>query len=188
MPTIINGTTGIDKVQDDSVDISDLSATGTPSSSTYLRGDNSWASISIPAGGKVLQVVQTYAKPTFSTSSTSFVDYTSASASITPTSSSSKVLVLINFSYYLTGGGDDVGMITRVVRDSTTIFTENNGSVYNYSGGTIELMNRYSVNYLDSPATTSSTTYKLQVAGVHGASVQNYDTNPVTVILMEIAA
>jgi hypothetical protein len=46
MPTIINGTTGIDKVQDDSVDIADLSANGTPSSSTYLRGDNSWATVS----------------------------------------------------------------------------------------------------------------------------------------------
>jgi hypothetical protein len=45
MPTIINGTTGIDKVQDDSVDIADLSATGTPSASTYLRGDNSWATV-----------------------------------------------------------------------------------------------------------------------------------------------
>jgi hypothetical protein len=46
MATVINGTTGIDKVQDDSVDIADLSATGTPSSSTYLRGDNSWATVS----------------------------------------------------------------------------------------------------------------------------------------------
>jgi hypothetical protein len=45
MPTTINGTTGIDNVQDDSVDIADLSATGTPSASTYLRGDNSWATV-----------------------------------------------------------------------------------------------------------------------------------------------
>ena len=47
MAVTINGTTGIDKVQDDSVDIADLSATGTASSSTYLRGDNTWAT----AGG-----------------------------------------------------------------------------------------------------------------------------------------
>ena len=47
MAVVINGTTGIDKVQDDSVDIADLSATGSPSSSTYLRGDNTWAT----AGG-----------------------------------------------------------------------------------------------------------------------------------------
>ena len=47
MAVTINGSTGIDKVQDDSVDIADLSATGTASSSTYLRGDNTWAT----AGG-----------------------------------------------------------------------------------------------------------------------------------------
>ena len=47
MAIVINGSTGIDKVQDDSVDIADLSATGSPSSSTYLRGDNTWAT----AGG-----------------------------------------------------------------------------------------------------------------------------------------
>lgn len=46
MAVVINGTTGIDKVQDDSVDIADLSATGSPSSSTYLRGDNTWATVS----------------------------------------------------------------------------------------------------------------------------------------------
>jgi hypothetical protein len=45
MTVIINGTTGIDTVQDDSVDIPTLSATGTPSASTYLRGDNSWATV-----------------------------------------------------------------------------------------------------------------------------------------------
>lgn len=45
MAVTINGTTGIDKVQDDSVDIADLSATGTASSSTYLRGDNTWATV-----------------------------------------------------------------------------------------------------------------------------------------------
>ena len=44
MPTLISGSTGVDKVQDDSVDIADLSATGTASSSTFLRGDNAWAS------------------------------------------------------------------------------------------------------------------------------------------------
>lgn len=58
MPTIINGTTGIDKVQDDSVDISDLSATGTPSSSTYLRGDGVWNSIEGLPSGTVLYVAQ----------------------------------------------------------------------------------------------------------------------------------
>jgi hypothetical protein len=75
MATIISGSTGIDKVQNDAVDIADLSATGTASASTFLCGNNSWtaalptqsgnagkflttdastaswATVSIPAGG-----------------------------------------------------------------------------------------------------------------------------------------
>ena len=42
MGTEISGSTGIDKIQNDAVDIADLSATGTASASTFLRGDNSW--------------------------------------------------------------------------------------------------------------------------------------------------
>ncbi len=42
MGTEISGSTGIDKIQNDAVDIADLSATGTASASTFLRGDNTW--------------------------------------------------------------------------------------------------------------------------------------------------
>ncbi len=42
MGTLISGSTGIDKIQNDAVDIADLSATGTASASTFLRGDNTW--------------------------------------------------------------------------------------------------------------------------------------------------
>jgi len=50
MGTLISGSTGIDKVQNDAVDIADLSATGTASASTFLRGDNSWTAVdALPA-------------------------------------------------------------------------------------------------------------------------------------------
>ncbi len=42
MGTLISGSTGIDKIQNDAVDIADLSATGTASASTFLRGDSAW--------------------------------------------------------------------------------------------------------------------------------------------------
>tara|TARA_R110000765_G_C18601318_1_gene569199 strand:+ start:30 stop:593 length:564 start_codon:yes stop_codon:yes gene_type:complete len=48
MATTINGTTGVSLIQDGVIALADLSATGTPSASTFLRGDNAWAA---PAGG-----------------------------------------------------------------------------------------------------------------------------------------
>ena len=45
MGTLISGSTGIAKIQNDAVDIADLSATGTASASTFLRGDNSWTAV-----------------------------------------------------------------------------------------------------------------------------------------------
>jgi hypothetical protein len=45
MPTIIDGTNGVDKVATGTVGLTQLSATGTPSSSNYLRGDNTWATV-----------------------------------------------------------------------------------------------------------------------------------------------
>jgi hypothetical protein len=45
MPTIVDGTTGVDQIQDGTVTIPKISATGTPSSSTFLRGDGSWQTI-----------------------------------------------------------------------------------------------------------------------------------------------
>lgn len=65
--TIDNGT-----MADDAVGIAELSASGTASSSTFLRGDNSWASA---GGGKVLQVVSTTKTDTTSVASSSSFRY-----------------------------------------------------------------------------------------------------------------
>ena len=65
---------------DDSVALADLSATGTASSSTFLRGDNTWAAA---GGGKLLQVVQGTTATEVSSTPTSMAD-TGLTASITP--------------------------------------------------------------------------------------------------------
>jgi hypothetical protein len=123
-------------------------------------GNLSW---STGGGGKVLQVVQAVKTDTFSTSSTSFVDITGMSVSITPSSSSSKVLVLVDIKFNSGGNtaqtvlvrgstqiyiGDAAGSRTRASAMDRTNETTSNGS------GTIM--------FLDSPNTTSSTTYKIQ--------------------------
>ena len=117
--------------------------------------------------GSVIQVVQDVKLDTFTTTSTSFTDVTGLSVDITPSSTSSKVLVLVHCPITM---GDAGGGMT-LVRDSTEIFRANAGGsrqrftatgMYGidesqYSGGTGTAV------FLDSPSSTSSLTYKVQV-------------------------
>jgi hypothetical protein len=114
--------------------------------------------------GTVLQVASTTKTDTFSTTSNSFVDITGLSVSITPTFSTSRIMVFAVVTASTTGQNN---AMIRLVRDSTAIAVGNaDGSrVQGSSQGRIpdELANlNLSVNFLDSPATTSSVTYKVQ--------------------------
>ena len=87
-----------------SLGITDGTITGDDINSTFnLTGKT----VTLPAGvgGKVLQVVQTVKSDTFSTSSTTFTDVTGLSVSITPSSTSNKILILASIS-----GSQDVGV------------------------------------------------------------------------------
>jgi len=156
----------------------------------------------LPAGS-ILQVVQVTKTNAFSTASTTFVDVTDLSLSITPTSATSKVLILGMVSLGATEGV--FGIFPRFVRNSTTLplIADLQGS------NTIQAFAMYEVgaactfpvpfNYLDSPATTSATTYKLQVrtngSGNTGwVNRQPLGTNPdfsasaSSIIALEVAA
>jgi hypothetical protein len=118
--------------------------------------------------GAVLQVVQATYSTATTTSSGTFSD-TGMSASITPSSSSNKILILANHtSCYKTGG--DTNLKLQLVRGSTSIaIFENAGG---YTGSSVEInFGTCSVYYLDSPSTTSSTTYKTQMRADNGATV-----------------
>jgi len=119
-------------------------------------------------GGKVLQVVSTTKTDTYSSSATSFTDITGMSLSITPSSSANKILVLITANI-----GADEHVNVRLVRDSTNIFvgdsagSRQQASIYIFGRSTIGATSYEGaipsiISHLDSPATTSSTTYKLQ--------------------------
>jgi hypothetical protein len=116
-------------------------------------------------GGKVLQVVSTVLATTFSASGGSFTDVTDLSLSITPSSSSSKVLVFYNLALFVDG---NLGFM-NLVRDSTALSQGTaSGSRTVATGGTPNYLNyaptqAVAGNFLDSPATTSATTYKIQV-------------------------
>jgi hypothetical protein len=117
-----------------------------------------------PTNGTVLQVQQTVLNTTTSTTSASVVDVSGFSVSITPKSTSSKVLVTVNLTVGF-GSADDTYF--NLVRGSTTIAigsggTNNNsafrrGNIISDTG-----MDTVTIVFLDSPATTSATTYKMQ--------------------------
>ena len=116
--------------------------------------------------GKILQVVSTTKTSKFATNSTSFVDVTGLSVSITPSSTSSQILVIVN----LTGGSyTNLGGQWKLVRNSTDIAINTHanatrkvtGSFYNGQGNSAYQALFLNAHHLDSPSTTSATTYKV---------------------------
>lgn len=138
----------------------------------------------LPAGS-VLQVVQATSTTNAQTSSTSFVT-TGFSATITPKFSTSKVLILhaapcynnsVNYQIDITmyRGGSNIAPNTAL------------GSIY---AGLSQSLATIAFNYLDSPATTSATTYTVYFRSTYGAGNVTYNNGGFggSIILLEIAA
>ena len=130
----------------------------------------------LPAGA-VLQVKQAVTDATWSTTSTTLVDVTGMSVSITPSATSSKILVIVDAHI----GYDVYAGVFHLLRDTTKIYAGAGGlnrcglytNYYETSGGPHYALLPLTANYLDSPATTSSITYKLQGSGV-GSGLVTY--------------
>jgi hypothetical protein len=140
---------------------------------TVSGGVPTWATPAAGGGGKVLQVVSTAKTDSFSTATASFTDVTGLSVSLTPSSASSNVLIMVTLSASGRDGQGDSAM--RLVRGSTNIAIGTTAGSRTSVSQDIIRTNVYaakSINlvFLDSPATTSSTTYKVQVAGLAPAS------------------
>ena len=142
----------------------------TNSISTAMISDNAVTAAKISASlGKLGQVVSTTKTDTFSSSSTSLTDITGLSAAITPSASSSKVLVLVSINVGITAG--DRFFSLQLLRGSTAISigdsssSRTNSSLFGVQGdytGKNTNIHTKSIVFLDSPSTTSSTTYKMQ--------------------------
>ena len=143
----------------------------------------------LAAGGKVLQVVMGSTATTASNSTTTAAD-TGLTATITPSSASSKVLVLVNHQgCYKSGASSNNALNLKLLRGATTIQQIATNLFYNTTVG--ELSGSVSAAYLDTPATTSATTYKTQfynylAAASVSVQIQNVDLS--TIILLEIGA
>ncbi len=138
--------------------------TSVPSSGLQLADAN------MPTGS-VLQVVSTTKLDAFQTASTSPIDVTGLSVSITPTSASSKILVL---SQIWGTGTADTGFYVNLVRDSTNLSISTAGSSINTTissyFGDGNQWSSIPIMFLDSPATTSSRTYKIQIFSSSGST------------------
>ena len=117
--------------------------------------------------GGILQVVQTVKTDVFSTTSTSYVDVTGLNVSITPTSSTNKILIIGHMSL----GSSTVERYStfgKLVRNTTDIYIADaagnrDRGTFSYQMGGFEGPLSLHFCYLDSPGTTSSTNYKVQV-------------------------
>jgi hypothetical protein len=143
--------------------------------------------------GKILQLIQGSTSTSTSITSTTYVD-TGLSASITPSSTSSKILIFVSQPGHVYSNQTAARYASlQIVRGSTSVFSVAQvlGGRGGLSGGSdISNVGVASINYLDSPATTSSITYKTQ------AKISNSDSNYTpqidsslsTITLMEVAS
>ena len=142
--------------------------------------------------GHVIQVVTTNSNTRTFTTSTSYVVASDLSATITPKSSSSKILVLFNvMCRTYNASGADSSMKVGFSRDSgTTILSPIRTRSYDYGSTGIIVESSVSASYLDSPATTNGLTYQIYFAYVNGtnAAVNNFSPDShSSITLMEIA-
>jgi len=199
MPITINGTGTITGVSvgglPDGIVDTDMLATSAVTNAKIASGN----------GGQILQVKQTVKTDTFSTTSTSFADVTGLSVAITPSSTSSKILVI----YDVKASCGNIQIAFALLRDSTQIYLGDAAgsnriraasTIGSTGTGTSEARNPQGTVavFLDSPATTSETTYKIQAQVNQGTGYVNRSEDdadqvyrarvPSSITVMEVAA
>lgn len=131
--------------------------------------------------GSALQVVNGTTTTQTASSSSTYVT-SSLTATITPKSSSSKILVLVSISLYNDTTGGEIGL--RLVRDSTTVLTNTQAKTGATAVCYVPFM------HLDSPSTTSSTVYTIHFARTGGTGTVYTQVNSAasSITVVEIAA
>ena len=167
---------------------------GVGANGTVLTADSAeadgvkWAAPA--AGGKVLQVVNATYSTELNSSTSTYAD-SGLTETITPTSATSKILVLVDQSSI--GKNGNAALKLQLLRGSTVILKM--GDVHGWTDSTVRAnIGSVSASYLDSPGTTSATTYKTQFAATAGSvvTIQTYLSDSTapnsTITLMEIGA
>lgn len=173
MSTIINGTT-------DAITFPDATVQNT---SAVVSGKVPY---SVLPTGSVLQVVQgTTSSPQVSTTSTSYVA-SNLTATITPKFSTSKILAIASTQMTNTTGSQ--ASYCTIYRNATNLGGGNNSALQQYYSTTAYIYLPVIMQILDSPATTSATTYTVYFkSGSAGTTYLTDITNTNSIVLMEIA-
>jgi len=140
---------------------------------------------SLTGVGKVLQVVEADSGSSTSITSTSYSAISGASITITPTSSTSRIIIDFSCGAYCNGSTTGVGL--QIKRGSTSV---RDMGRYAYSGNSGFVPLPISITCLDSPATTSATTYTVEAkVGANTLEVNNGGgTKPLIMRATEIGA
>jgi hypothetical protein len=173
-------------IQDGTISLADLSATGTKDATTFLRGDNSFATVG-GSSGTILQVVSGSDSTQRVSTSTSFITNSNTiSATITPASTSSKIMILVSGSTFHASGSAEA--FYTIFRDATNLGDATYGIIISRNdssngGGSLGM------SIVDSPNTTSAITY--QVYGRSNIGGHNFYFNhqgaKSTITLLEIS-
>ena len=159
---------------------------------TVAGGVPSWATAA--GGGKILQVVSTNDNTQIQQSSAT--EYTEIATSITPSSASSRILVMVSLGLVSNSTNADSGF--RIKRNSTNIRQGTSGTVNItqsfFMGEGSSNGSGYTIQLVDSPSTTSATTYKVELLAntgtinVNRRGLDTYYATSSTMTLMEIGA
>jgi hypothetical protein len=156
---LVGSTSGSCTLQEQAVAGTTVLTLPTTSGTVLTSASQSIPKAALPTGS-VLQVVQTVSFAQQSTNSNTYTDISNFSVSITPTSATSKILAIVNVNGIYANQAV-TGVQTRLVRDSTGIAFGDCYAGYQSAAGDQDI-GSVVMQILDSPATTSSTTYKVQ--------------------------
>ena len=141
-------------------------------------------------GGKVLQVVSDTLTSEYTTGSSSFND-TGLTLNITPSATSSKILLMMSGTAYVNTSGNSI--IFTFLRGSTNLATGDSSGAYGFArlqSNAGNLLAVQSPMHIDSPSSTSQLTYKVQgrLESASGAGQLSINSTTSTLIAMEIGA
>ena len=170
-----------------------------PSTGTTLTLGASGDTIDVPSGatldttgatvtglttGKVLQVVSTANTSAITGNNSSFAD-SGFSVTITPSATSSKILILTQIAAF--NDTTATSMYYSIYRGTTNLGDSSTGFVRTYNGGS-NLGSSVAMNFLDSPSTTSATEYSVYVKVAAGIGYISVNDATSTITALEIAA